>query len=73
MIRAALIGLIRLYQRLLSPWLPVACRYTPTCSHYAIEAIRTHGAWRGVRLTIGRLARCRPGGAGGEDPVPPVA
>ncbi|MBL9199727.1 MAG: membrane protein insertion efficiency factor YidD [Opitutaceae bacterium] len=73
---AALLALIRLYQRTLGPALPVvtlgrcACRYYPTCSHYAAEAIRTHGAWSGGALAAGRLVRCTPLHAGGFDPVP---
>lgn len=68
--RAVLLRLIRLYQVLVSPALGVACRYEPTCSHYAYEAIERHGAWRGTRLAASRLGRCRPGGGSGYDPVP---
>jgi len=68
--RIVLLRSIRLYQAIISPALGVACRYEPTCSHYAYEAIERHGAWRGVRLAARRLARCRPGGGGGYDPVP---
>jgi putative membrane protein insertion efficiency factor len=68
--RFALLRLIRLYQATISPALGVACRYEPSCSHYAYEAIERHGAWRGVRLAAGRLGRCRPGGGSGYDPVP---
>ena len=68
--RRALLRAIRIYQALVSPSLGVACRYEPTCSHYAYEAIEGHGAWRGVRLAASRLAQCRPGGGGGYDPVP---
>lgn len=71
MIRALLIGLVRFYQAVVAPHIPAVCRYTPTCSHYAIEALRLHGAWRGGRLALSRLLSCRPGGGGGEDPVPP--
>ena len=71
--RMALLGLIRAYRGLISPMLGVACRYEPTCSAYAYEAIERHGAWRGTRLAARRLARCRPGGGGGYDPVPDTA
>lgn len=70
--RAVLSALLALYKRVLSPLLPAACRFEPTCSVYAAEAVRRHGAWRGVRLTASRLLRCRPGGGGGHDPVPPT-
>jgi putative membrane protein insertion efficiency factor len=72
----AVVALIRLYQRTLSPVLPVvtlgrcACRFSPTCSHYAIEAVSTHGVIRGIALALWRLARCTPLTAGGFDPVP---
>lgn len=62
--------LIRAYQLLLSPWLPRACRFAPSCSEYAAEAIARHGACAGLGLTLKRLARCRPGGGSGDDPVP---
>ncbi len=68
--RRALLALIRLYQRGVSPALGVACRFEPTCSHYAYEAIDRHGAARGTWLALRRLARCRPGGSEGYDPVP---
>jgi putative membrane protein insertion efficiency factor len=60
------------YQRLVSPWLPRACRFAPTCSEYAAQAIVTHGLLRGVGLAIRRIARCHPFHPGGFDP-PPVA
>lgn len=63
--------LLRLYKAIVSPFLPPACRFEPTCSEYAEEAIRRHGLIRGAGLSIHRLARCRPGVAGGPDPVPP--
>ncbi len=65
-----LLRLIRGYQRAISPLLPPACRYAPTCSQYALEAIEAHGALRGVWLALRRLSRCHPGRKGGYDPVP---
>jgi uncharacterized protein len=62
---------IRIYQWTLSPLLPFSCRYAPSCSAYAAEAILTHG-WRGLVLTVRRLCRCHPWGGHGYDPVPPV-
>jgi putative membrane protein insertion efficiency factor len=61
---------IRLYKRFLSPLLPPACRFHPTCSVYALEALQKHGALRGLRLTVWRLLRCQPFHPGGFDPVP---
>ena len=68
--KTLLLVFVGLYKRLISPLLPVACRFTPTCSAYAAEAIRRHGSARGLGLTVARLCRCRPYGGGGEDPVP---
>ncbi len=68
--RWALLKMIRGYQLFLSPWLPVACRYRPTCSQYATEALRRYGALKGTRLAVGRLLRCHPWGGQGDDPVP---
>lgn len=65
-----LIALVQAYRLLLSPWLGSACRFTPTCSAYALEALQTHGAGRGSLLTVHRLMRCHPWCAGGHDPVP---
>lgn len=65
-----LLALLRAYQYLLSPWIGGSCRFWPTCSEYSREAIETHGAARGTYMTIARLARCHPYGAGGVDPVP---
>ncbi|RRD79989.1 membrane protein insertion efficiency factor YidD [Alloprevotella sp. OH1205_COT-284] len=61
---------IRLYQLFLSPLLPPSCRFQPTCSQYAIEALRKHGPFRGLYLAIRRLLRCHPWGGHGHDPVP---
>lgn len=61
---------IRFYRRFISPMLPPACRYTPTCSQYAIEAIEKHGAAKGLYLAIRRILRCHPWGGSGYDPVP---
>jgi putative membrane protein insertion efficiency factor len=68
--QAALVGLVRVYRLALSPWLGSACRFEPTCSAYALEALETHGAAMGVVLTVGRVARCHPWCEGGIDPVP---
>ena len=67
---AALIALVRAYRFFLSPWLGSACRFEPTCSAYALEALQRHGAAAGSALTVGRLLRCHPWCAGGWDPVP---
>lgn len=67
---ALLMGLVRGYQLLLSPLLGPNCRYQPTCSAYAREALARHGACRGSILTLKRLARCHPWGGSGDDPVP---
>jgi len=66
----ALMGAIGGYRRWVSPLLPPACRFTPTCSEYAAEAIGRHGAVRGSWLAMKRLARCHPFGGHGHDPVP---
>lgn len=66
-----LILMLRGYQRFVSPFLPPTCRYHPTCSQYAIEAIRGHGPLRGGWLALKRLMRCHPWGRGGLDPLPP--
>ncbi|QNM96784.1 membrane protein insertion efficiency factor YidD [Chitinimonas koreensis] len=65
-----LIALIQLYRYTLSPTLGANCRFTPSCSQYAVEALRRHGTWRGGWLTIRRLCRCHPWGGHGHDPVP---
>jgi putative membrane protein insertion efficiency factor len=64
------IGLIRLYQKCISPLTPPSCRFTPTCSQYGIEAIRKYGIIKGGWLTAKRIARCHPWGGSGYDPVP---
>ena len=61
---------IRFYQGAISPHLPAACRYTPTCSQYAVEALRRHGPVRGLWLATKRICRCHPWGGSGYDPVP---
>jgi putative membrane protein insertion efficiency factor len=71
--RQALIGLVRFYRFFLSPWLGSACRFEPTCSGYALQALQRHGALRGGALTVHRLLRCHPWCAGGHDPVPAQA
>lgn len=71
--RWLLIQLVRSYQLLISPFLAPSCRFEPTCSHYAIEALRRHGAWRGGWLALKRLGRCHPFCDGGYDPVPDAA
>ena len=65
-----LIALVRGYQLALSPFFGGSCRFLPSCSAYAIEAIRMHGAWRGAVLALRRLARCHPFARAGHDPVP---
>jgi putative membrane protein insertion efficiency factor len=69
-VKWVLIFFVRGYQVLLSPLLPPACRYTPSCSHYAIDALAKHGAIRGSWLAARRIARCHPFHPGGHDPVP---
>ena len=66
----AIQALIRAYQLLVAPLLPPSCRYYPTCSHYAAEAVAMHGPWRGSLLAARRLLRCHPRGGSGYDPVP---
>lgn len=67
---ALLILPIQIYRACISPMLPASCRYTPTCSQYAIEAIRKHGPLRGGWLAVRRICRCHPWGGSGYDPVP---
>jgi putative membrane protein insertion efficiency factor len=70
LIAALLLGLIRIYQLFLSPLLGAKCRYTPTCSTYAADAIRKWGPLKGGLLALKRIGSCRPGGGSGWDPVP---
>ena len=70
-VRAVLVGAIRLYRVGLSGWLGGQCRYFPSCSRYAEQAIQTHGAFRGTAFALWRVGRCNPFGAGGFEPVPP--
>ena len=65
-----LIMFVRLYQRFISPLTPPSCRYTPTCSQYAVEALRKYGPFKGLWLAAKRLLRCHPWGGSGYDPVP---
>lgn len=67
-----LIFILRAYQAFLSPLLPGGCKFYPSCSHYAVEAVETHGALRGAWLAARRVLRCRPLANGGFDPVPAV-
>ncbi len=68
-LKRALTAPIRLYQRVISPALPRRCKYEPTCSAYATQAIRSHGALRGIVLAVWRVLRCNPFSHGGYDPV----
>lgn len=63
---------IRAYRLVASPWVGHGCRFLPSCSAYALEALETHGAWRGGWLALRRIARCHPWGGEGHDPVPPA-
>jgi uncharacterized protein len=68
--RDGLIGLVKAYRLLLSPWVGQACRFTPTCSAYSLQALTQHGATAGSYLTLRRIGRCNPWCDGGFDPVP---
>lgn len=67
---APFVFLIRLYQVMISPYTPSACRFEPTCSHYTVEALKKHGLWQGTILAIKRISSCHPWGKSGYDPVP---
>ena len=64
------IALIKIYQWVISPWLGPQCRFTPTCSNYALQAFQKYGLFKGFWLSIKRISRCHPWGGHGEDPVP---
>ena len=68
--RSLLAGALRAYKRQVSPFMPPACRFHPTCSEYAAQAVEVHGALKGSALAAGRLLRCNPWSVGGIDPVP---
>ncbi|MCP3984305.1 MAG: membrane protein insertion efficiency factor YidD [bacterium] len=70
LISQLLVVAVRVYQVVLSPHFGGACRFSPSCSEYAIEALRQHGPWRGVVLAVSRIGRCHPFHPGGIDPVP---
>jgi putative membrane protein insertion efficiency factor len=67
---APFIFLIRIYQVMISPYTPSACRFEPTCSHYTVGALKKHGLWHGTILAIKRISSCHPWGKSGYDPVP---
>jgi putative membrane protein insertion efficiency factor len=69
-VQRLLVALVKGYRLMLSPWIGSACRFTPTCSAYALQALEQHGAAAGTYLTAARIARCHPWCAGGHDPVP---
>ncbi|KAA0964793.1 membrane protein insertion efficiency factor YidD [Sporosarcina sp. ANT_H38] len=68
--KKVLIGIIKLYQKVISPLTPPSCRFYPTCSHYGIEAVEKHGALKGSWLAVRRISKCHPFHEGGFDPVP---
>lgn len=71
--RALLIGIVKAYRLLLSPWLGSSCRFEPTCSQYALQALQAHGSLSGTYLAAARIVRCSPWCKGGHDPVPAQA
>ncbi len=71
--RKVLVGLVQVYRLVISPLFPPSCRYYPTCSAYALGAIRVHGPIRGGWLALKRIGKCHPWGPGGHDPVPPAS
>ncbi|MDM7917472.1 MAG: membrane protein insertion efficiency factor YidD [Candidatus Eisenbacteria bacterium] len=68
----SILALLRLYRSAVAPFLPACCRFQPSCSRFAEEAVLTHGPWRGAMLAARRLLRCHPFGPHGYDPVPPA-
>lgn len=64
------VGLIKIYQHVISPLLPATCRFHPTCSQYSLEALRKHGLFKGSKLAVKRISKCHPWGGSGYDPVP---
>ena len=70
LIKNVFVLLIKFYQKVISPWTPASCRYTPTCSAYAVSALRKHGLQKGGLLAIKRIGSCHPWGGNGYDPVP---
>lgn len=69
--KTIMIGLIRFYQKCISPFLPNVCRYRPSCSEYFIQALQIHGIFKGTYIGTKRILRCHPWGSSGYDPVPP--
>jgi len=69
-LKTVVILLIKIYQKVVSPWTPATCRYNPTCSSYSIDAFQKHGLWKGFVLSIKRIGSCHPWGGSGYDPVP---
>ena len=72
-IKGTMLAVLRGYKRIISPLLPQACRFEPTCSEYAMDAVELYGPLRGAWMTLRRVARCHPFSRGGFDPVPPVS
>jgi len=70
LIKKVFIVLIQIYQKVISPWTPASCRYTPTCSTYAVDALKKHGLRKGGLLALKRIGSCHPWGGDGYDPVP---
>jgi putative membrane protein insertion efficiency factor len=67
--KAVVLFLLKVYKKAIAPWVPPSCRYTPTCSEYAVQAVEKYGAWRGGWMAAKRVGRCHPFAAGGYDPV----